>query len=70
VELALVNGQPGWHGARVQAFAFDRGVLTRAPGDTVVLAPPFICTPEDIRDMVGRLAEAIRAVNRETELGS
>ncbi len=70
VELAVARGQPGWHGARVQAGAFDRGLLTRAPGDTVVLAPPFICTPEDIRDMVGRLAEAIRAVSRETELES
>ncbi len=70
VELAVARGQPGWHGARVQAAAFDRGLLTRAPGDTVVLAPPFICTPEDIRDMVGRLAEAIRAVSRETELES
>ncbi len=61
VELAVANGQAGLRGAQVQAAAFDRGLLTRAPGDTVVLAPPFVCTPDNIRDMVERLASAIQA---------
>jgi beta-alanine--pyruvate transaminase len=33
--------------------------LTRAPGDTLVLAPPFISTPADIDRMVDRLRAAI-----------
>ena len=61
VELAVTDGQSGLRGAQVQAAAFDRGLLTRAPGDTVVLAPPFVCTPDNIRDIVERLASAIQA---------
>lgn len=61
VELAVADGQSGLRGAQVQAAAFDRGLLTRAPGDTVVLAPPFVCTPDNIRDIVERLASAIQA---------
>lgn len=59
IELACRDGQPGQRGAAVQAAAFDCGVLTRAPGDSVVLAPPFITTPEQVRIMVDRLADAI-----------
>lgn len=68
IELAVMHGQPGQHGARVQAEAFDQGLLTRAPGDTLVLAPPFVCTAEQIRDMVSRLAEAIQIVARTQEM--
>ena len=38
------TGAPGPRGAAAQAAAFDHGVLTRAPGDTLVLAPPFVCS--------------------------
>jgi beta-alanine--pyruvate transaminase len=46
-------------GARAQAAAFDRGVLTRAPGDTLILAPPFSATADDIQRMADRLRQAI-----------
>ena len=46
------------------------GLLTRAPGDTLVLAPPFVCTPDNIRDMVDRLAAAIEATSRTAELNA
>ncbi len=62
VELAVTQGQVGRSGARVQAAAFECGLLTRAPGDTIVLAPPFICNPNDIHAMVDRLASAIQTV--------
>lgn len=68
IELAVLDGQPGRHGALVQAAAFDRGLLTRAPGDTLVLAPPFVCTPNHIRDMVDRLASAIQSCARSPEI--
>jgi beta-alanine--pyruvate transaminase len=43
----------------VQAAAFERGLLTRAPGDSLVLAPPFVCTPADIDRMIAALRSAI-----------
>ena len=67
IELAALKGQPGRHGARVQQVAFDLGLLTRAPGDALVLAPPFVSTPEDIQNMVQRLADAIVSVSKERE---
>ena len=62
VELAARDGAPGQRGFEVQAQAFKQGLLTRAPGDTLVLAPPFISTPTQIDQMVDRLRAAIRAI--------
>ena len=59
IELAAAPGAPGQRGATAQAAAFDRGLLTRAPGDTLVLAPPFISAPADIDRMVELLRQAI-----------
>ena len=59
IELAPHPGAPGRRGAEVQAAAFERGLLTRAPGDSLVLAPPFICTPQDIDRMLSALRAAI-----------
>ncbi len=61
IELAPVAGAVGRRGFEVQAAAFDRGLLTRAPGDSLVLAPPFISTREEIDTMVERLRDAIVA---------
>ena len=61
IELAPLPGAPGRRGAEVQTAAFEAGLLTRAPGDTLVLAPPFICTPGDIDRMVDLLRGAIHA---------
>ena len=65
IELAPLPGQPGLRGAQVQEAAFHAGLLTRAPGDAVVLAPPFISTREDIGRMVDRLAHAISSSHSE-----
>jgi beta-alanine--pyruvate transaminase len=59
IELAADTGMPGRRGQRAQSSAFDHGLLTRAPGDTLVLAPPFICEPHDIDRMVDCLRAAI-----------
>ena len=61
IELAPAPGAPGRRGAAAQAAAFDHGVLTRAPGDTLVLAPPFVCTPAQVDRMVEALRAAIVA---------
>jgi beta-alanine--pyruvate transaminase len=59
IELAPDAAGPGQRGARAQAAAFDHGVLTRAPGDTLILAPPFVAAPDDIQRMADRLRQAI-----------
>ena len=59
IELAPDPSGPGQRGARAQVAAFDRGVLTRAPGDTLILAPPFISSTDDIQRMADRLRLAI-----------
>jgi beta-alanine--pyruvate transaminase len=59
IELAARPGAVGQRGAAAQAAAFDHGLLTRAPGDTLILAPPFTSTPEDINQMVERMHAAI-----------
>lgn len=63
VELAARDGAPGQRGFEAQAEAFKHGLLTRAPGDTLVLAPPFISTPNQIDQMVERLRTAIRSIH-------
>jgi beta-alanine--pyruvate transaminase len=59
IELAPRNGTPGLRGSLAQAAAFDAGVLTRAPGDTLILAPPFVTTPEQLHAMIDCLRIAI-----------
>jgi beta-alanine--pyruvate transaminase len=67
IELAPKPGAPGARGAAAQAAAFDHGVLTRAPGDTLVLAPPFVSTPAQVDRMVESLRAAIRDTARMME---
>jgi len=59
IELAPDAAGAGRRGARAQAAAFDRGVLTRAPGDTLIFAPPFISEVADLQRMADRLRQAI-----------
>jgi beta-alanine--pyruvate transaminase len=66
IELAPDAAGPGLRGARAQAAAFDHGVLTRAPGDTLILAPPFISTQQDIARMADALRRAIHDTKTDT----
>jgi beta-alanine--pyruvate transaminase len=64
IELApydAAHGGVGARGAATQAKAFDLGVLTRAPGDTLVFAPPFVSEVADIERMAERFRAAIEA---------
>ncbi len=61
IELAASPHGVGVRGAAAQAAAFAHGLLTRAPGDTLVLAPPFVSSRSDIAQMVERLRRAIEA---------
>jgi beta-alanine--pyruvate transaminase len=59
VELRPKDGFIGERGFNAQALAFKHGVLTRAPGDTLVLAPPFITTRPQVDQMVDSFRKAI-----------
>ena len=66
IELAPRKDAVGQRGADAQAAAFDNGLLTRAPGDTLILAPPFITTPAQIQQMVERMHTAIESTHDTT----
>ncbi|MEU2623378.1 aminotransferase class III-fold pyridoxal phosphate-dependent enzyme [Streptomyces sp. NPDC007157] len=53
------GGRPeGDWGAQVMAEAVGHGLLVRAVGDTVILAPPLISTDDEIRTMVELLEKS------------
>ncbi|MEV7320778.1 aminotransferase class III-fold pyridoxal phosphate-dependent enzyme [Streptomyces sp. NPDC093970] len=57
------EGRPeGAWGEQVMAAAADHGLLVRAVGDTVILAPPLISTADEIRTMVHILETSCRSV--------
>jgi len=62
LECAPIAGQPGLAAMRVFEKALDEGLLVRCSGDTIAVAPPFICTENDIQAMVEGLRRALRAV--------
>jgi beta-alanine--pyruvate transaminase len=60
IELAPEGGAVGQRGFSAQAHAFQRGLLTRAPGDTLILAPPFITTHAQLDQMIDCMGLAIQ----------
>jgi len=60
IELRAKDGAVGQRGFQAQALAFKHGVLSRAPGDTLVLAPPFITTRSQIDQMIDGFKKAIQ----------
>ena len=52
------DGKPGARGYNILCKAFEKGLVLRAAGDTIVLAPPFAATAEEII----RMTEIMRAV--------
>ena len=61
VDVAPVAGAPGKRAFDIFIDCFKKGVLVRPAADTIVLAPPFIVEKGQIDQMVGVLAESIRA---------
>jgi len=60
VDLAP-EGAPGARGFKVLCKAFEAGLVLRNAGDTVVLAPPFASTAEQISQMVETMRKVITA---------
>jgi beta-alanine--pyruvate transaminase len=67
IELAPSGDAVGQRGSETQTAAFDFGLLTRAPGDTVILAPPFITTAAQVNEMVARMRRAIESTHIPTD---
>ena len=62
LELSPIAGQPGAKSFAVFEQALQQGLLVRFTGDIIAVAPPFIATADDIRNMVEGLRHALRAV--------
>ena len=58
VELAPRDGAPGDRGSEAFGAAFDRGVLVRATGDIIAVAPPLVAEAEEVETV----AEVVRSV--------
>ncbi len=46
-------------GEKVRVYAQERGILLRTRGDSIMLAPPFVITEQQIDDIVSILGDAI-----------
>ncbi len=60
LELKPMPGQAGLRAIRVFEAALDEGLLVRPAGETIAVAPPFISTEDELRDMAERLTRALR----------
>ena len=62
VELETIPGQPGKRGFDAFLKAYDAGILIRVTGDIIALSPPLIVSEAQIDELVGKLAEVLKAV--------
>lgn len=62
VELGAREGQPGARGREVFERGVAAGLLLRFTADTIAVAPPFISSEEQIRDMIETLRDVLRRV--------
>jgi len=60
VDLAP-EGAPGARGFKILCKAFEAGLVLRAAGDSIVLAPPFAATGDEISQMVEIMRKVIVA---------
>ncbi|HTJ88836.1 MAG TPA: aspartate aminotransferase family protein [Acidocella sp.] len=55
------EAQPGARGFRIMCKAFEAGLVLRVAGDTLILAPPYVATAEQIAEMVDTLRKVVTA---------
>jgi beta-alanine--pyruvate transaminase len=61
VELESIPGQVGLRTMRVFERALDEGMLVRMSGEVISLAPQFVATETEVKDLVEGLRRALRA---------
>ncbi|NHN88816.1 aspartate aminotransferase family protein [Acetobacter conturbans] len=59
IDLKPKDGAPGARGLEVFEKGLKSGVLLRCTGETISFGPPFISTPEQLRDMVATVRKLI-----------
>jgi beta-alanine--pyruvate transaminase len=62
VELEAVPGEAGKFAQAVHAHCFDRGVIVRAVGETVVMSPPLIIERAQVDQIVASISDALGAI--------
>ncbi|MFT8644310.1 aspartate aminotransferase family protein [Gluconacetobacter sp.] len=59
IDLVPAPDAPGARGTALFEQGLKHGLLLRCTGDTVSFGPPFISTPQQLRDMVGTVRQII-----------
>ncbi|GLR66445.1 aspartate aminotransferase family protein [Acidocella aquatica] len=54
------KGKPGDRGFNILCKAFEAGLVLRAAGDTIVLAPPFAATADELSQMIDIMRKVIK----------
>lgn len=63
IDLESRTGAPGQRGFEIMEFGFhELDLYVRVVGDTLVIAPPFVATEDDLDTIVDRLAAAMARV--------
>jgi len=60
IELEPTLDAPGRRGFEVFKACFEEGLLIRVTGDIIALSPPLIVTPDQISEIVDRIADVLR----------
>ncbi|GLK75283.1 aspartate aminotransferase family protein [Methylopila jiangsuensis] len=63
VELEPIDGAPSRRAYAAFARAFDDGLLLRTTGDTIALSPPLIISEAQVDELVGKLADVLKAID-------
>lgn len=62
VELEPIPGAPTARAFQAFLDAYDKGILIRTTGDIIALSPPLIITKAEIDELIGKLAEVLKAL--------
>jgi beta-alanine--pyruvate transaminase len=63
VELAPQPGLAGMRGMQALERGLDEGLLLRVTGDTIAVAPPFIASVDEVKNMVESLRHTLRVLS-------
>ncbi len=61
ITLSPVPGEPARRPFEVAMAMLDKGFYVRYGGDTIQLAPPFVCEPAQIDSMISALGDSLNA---------
>lgn len=61
VELEAAPGEPGKFAQAVHAHCFERGVMVRAVGESVVMSPPLVVERAQVDQIISAISAALRA---------